>query len=414
MGRAGRTGQRLLLRIGVLLLAIAVLGWAVARSASGPGESAAEDVSASALPLPIGGDAEIERPDLLQLTGTSAGTAAGEPDGSPPVEIVVDPKGGGDTQTIADALAGAPAGAIIRLRHGIYKFGIELDKTVHLLGDSEQPEMVSVIVSDQPCLTSHAANASIRGISLRNEGAGRKPCVAVIAGRLQLDNVTIASGSGSALAISGNADVTGHGLIIRDSGEAGVSVRDGGRLVLDDSSVETSRSAGISLVNSGEVTLSNDRIVGSAGTGIVVADNSKARLIDNFVAGNAWSGIEVLRSSSAEVIGNVISGNREAGIYLSRDGGGQFSRNRVTESGLSGIVVDDSTGTFDDNQVQKNAENGVYVSRGGKASFIDNHITGNNGHGLAVEHGSLARVKNNEVSGNGRRPQVMGPVEHIR
>ncbi|QLH38788.1 MAG: right-handed parallel beta-helix repeat-containing protein [Defluviicoccus sp.] len=136
--------------------------------------------------------------------------------------------------------------------------------------------------------------------------------------------MTIASGSGSALAISGNADVTGHGLIIRDSGEAGVSVRDGGRLVLDDSSVETSRSAGISLVNSGEVTLSNDRIVGSAGTGIVVADNSKARLIDNFVAGNAWSGVEVLRSASAEVTGNVISGNREAGIYLSRDGGGHF------------------------------------------------------------------------------------------
>ncbi|QLH38787.1 MAG: hypothetical protein HWD60_07360 [Defluviicoccus sp.] len=127
-------GQRVLLRIGILLLAIAVLGWAVARSASGPGEPAAVDVSASALPLPIGGDSEIEHSDLLPPAGMSPGKATVEPGGSPPVEIVVDPRGRGDVQTIADALAGAPAGAIIRLRHGIYNFGIELDKNVHLLG----------------------------------------------------------------------------------------------------------------------------------------------------------------------------------------------------------------------------------------------------------------------------------------
>lgn len=324
-------------------------------------------------------------------------------------EIVVDASGDGDSRDIAAAIATAPPGATIQIRPGTYTSVLKLDKDVHLVGTPENPGQVTVSVSSHSCLLSSAADASVSGISLRNEGKEAGPCVVVSSGRLRLEDVEITSGSDVGLSVDAQGEVLGRAIRIVDTAQHGLVVRDGSRLILEASAVEGSGGDGAQIVKASEVEVRNSRVVGGKGVGIVVADGSQVRLIGNTVANNGRSGIEVLRTKGTLIADNAVSGNGEAGLFLNRDSDATALGNRFAENGLSGSIIMGSCGRFERNRLESNAEHGVYLTKGGGGVFSDNVISGNRGHGVAIEADSRAELSGNQILNN-KTPEVIGPA----
>ncbi|QNT70158.1 right-handed parallel beta-helix repeat-containing protein [Defluviicoccus vanus] len=324
-------------------------------------------------------------------------------------EIVVDASGNGDSRDIAAAIATAPPGAVIRIRPGSYKSVLTLDKDVHLVGTPENPGQVNVTVSSKSCLISRAADASVSGISLRNDGQEAGPCVVVSSGRLRLEDVEIMSGSAVGLSVDAQGEVLGRAIRIVDTAQHGLVIRDGGRLILEAAAIEGSGGVGAQIVRAGEVEVRDSRVVGGKGVGIVVADGSQVRLIGNTVANNGSSGIEVLRTRGTVIADNAVSGNREAGLFLNRKSDATALGNQFAENGLSGAIIMGSSGRFERNRLEGNAEHGVYLTKGGSGVFTDNVIDGNRGHGIAIEADSRAELRGNRILNN-KTPDVIGPA----
>ena len=369
-----RTGRRLL-RIGIVVALFVTMSLATWYTL-GPRQTERFGQGAAHAPRADQGAGTSLAPGInLLVIGKPKGTSE-TVTATGPREIVVDANGGGDSRDIAAAIATAPPGATIRIRPGAYTSALTLDKDVRLIGTPDNPGQVNVSVSDQSCLVSSAADASVSGMSLRNGGQQAGPCVVVPSGRLRLADVEITSASAAGLSVGAEGEVLGRALRIVDTAQHGLVVRDGGRLILEAAAIEGSGGAGAQIVKASDVQVRDSRVVGGKGVGIVVADGSQVRLIGNTVANNALSGIEVLRTKGTFIADNVVSGNGEAGLFLNRKSDATVLGNRFGDNGLSGAIVMGSSGRFERNRFEGNAEHGVYL-RGGCGVFTDNVIDGN-------------------------------------
>lgn len=398
--------------VAVIAIAVAGAGWLAMQPPGafdhrrGGDGAAAPSPGEPAAGLPESPRAAPEPPAAAPEPPAAAAAAAGQPQ-----EITLEPAPEGDARGLAEAIARAPAGATIRLRPGRYEGRLALARTVHLVGVAEDPSRVSIAAGREACLVATAADASVTGITLGNQGG--EACVQVANGALRLTDVDIAAAAGAGLLVTGGGAVSGRGVRIRGSGAQGIVVRDGGRLALDQGLVEGSGGPGAQLIRAGAVEIHGSRLIGGKGVGVLVADSAPVRLTGNRIADNAWSGIELIRSAGVVIADNTVSGNREAGLFISRDSDATVIGNRITGNGLSGIVVLKASGRLERNAIQGNLDHGVYLTQGGNGTLGGNTIVDNRGHGIAVDADSSASARGNTLSRN-RSPQITGPVVRIR
>ena len=117
---------------------------------------------------------------------------------------VVDAAGGGDHRTIADAIAAAAAGTLIKIRPGVYREGIELTKAVEVVGDG--PRFHRRRERHGDAVYMKTADATIRNVSLRcAAGRSGKKYYGVDAakGRIVLEDCDITSDSLACVAVHG-------------------------------------------------------------------------------------------------------------------------------------------------------------------------------------------------------------------
>ena len=127
---------------------------------------------------------------------------------------IVDPAGGGDTASIADAIARARDGATIAIRPGTYDERLEIERPVNLV--AAVPEDAPLIAPGEgPCVVATGTGGSISG--LRFAGAKAADPKTAAAPCLLLSN--------SSLHIQGNQITGGDGpaVLVRDGGAPAIA-----------------------------------------------------------------------------------------------------------------------------------------------------------------------------------------------
>jgi hypothetical protein len=322
---------------------------------------------------------------------------------------VVDPGGGGDALSIADAIARAGAGATIAIRPGTYDESLALERAVHLV--PAVPESAPLIAPNKgPCLVTTGAGGSISGLRFAgarpaDPAAAPAPCLVLLSSGLRLEGNRIAGGAGPAIvvrdggapAISGNAIESGDG--------PGIVVAAGAAPQITKNSITgVARSALI--VRGGAAPEIIDNTIANSG-GLVFAEGAGGTLRGNRISASTSSGIEIASGAAPSVVDNTIEQAGGAGVFVYDHGGGRLERNAIIGSRLSGVVITAGGKVeLSDNAIRESAEHGVLVVEGGRAVLKDNAITDNKGNGVVIDRDAEVEQTGNELRGNAE-PQLL-------
>ncbi|MBT5413535.1 MAG: protein kinase, partial [Rhodospirillaceae bacterium] len=322
-------------------------------------------------------------------------------------EWLVDAAGGGDTESIADALRDAKADAIVTVRPGTYRESVALVRPVSLIGAPDAPETVIVAPETGVCLASAVERGLISGIAFQGVAAPEAekaenppPCVVTSAGALRLDRTQIRGADGPALLITGEAAPTvTNSSLFGGAGSALVVDRGAGE-ILENEIVGGAGSA-VVLRAGADPLLRENRISGGDSAAVLATAGARGRIEMNTIQTPLGSGIEVRRGADSVVTGNRIEGAGEAGIFVHQRGRGTFSDNTVIASGFSGVVIGAGAApVMTTNVIEGNGEHGVLLLDGAAGRLERNVIRDNAGHGIASVTGALTEMADNEVEGN--------------
>src|SRR5690606_17338799 len=143
---------------------------------------------------------------------------------------VVDPAGGGDAATIADAIARAGAGATIAIRPGTYAESLTIERPVDLV--PAVPEAAPLIApTDGACVVASGAGGSISGLRFAGAeadgDAAAEPCLVLSSSGLRLENNRITGGDGPAILVRDGGAPTIAGNTIESGAGPGIVVAAG-------------------------------------------------------------------------------------------------------------------------------------------------------------------------------------------
>ena len=372
-------------------------------------------------PQPIAqGESGGERSQLgtgVDETAGAAPTAIVEPS-----TLVVAATGGGDHQTITEAVNAAIPGTLILVRPGIYEEGIVMSKPLEILGDGPLDKVV-VQAAGQDVLLHKTNMGRVSNLTLRQMGGGDWYGVDIPQGRLDLEDCDISSEGLPCVAIHGGADPRLRRNRIHDRKAGGVLVYDNGMGTLEDNDLSGNALAGVDIREGGNPTLRRNRIHDGKASGVLVHDNGMGTLEDNDISGNAFAGVAIrdggnptLRrnrihdgqhgvfvydNGMGTLEDNDISGNAFAGVAI-RDGGNPtLRRNRIHDGQQAGVFVhDNGMGTLEDNDIFGNANAGVVTHGGGNPTVLRNRINGNRLEAVRVTNGGGGRFEDNDLQDN--------------
>jgi nitrous oxidase accessory protein NosD len=349
---------------------------------------------------------------LLALSAGLAGAAwYGQPlyERYAKTDWIVDPGGGGDAPSIADALARAGAGATIAIRPGTYDESLTLDRGIHLVpAMPDEPPLIAP--SRGPCVTATAAAGSIKG--LRFAGAKAADPTAAPQACLLLAN--------TGLRLEGNRIVGGDGPAIL--------VRDGGAPTITGNTIESGAGPGIVVAAGAAPQIAQNTIAGVAGSALIVRSGAAPEIIENTlensggvvfaegaggtmrsnrISASTTSGIEIASGANPSIIDTTVERATGAGVFVYDHGGGRLERNFIIGSRLSGVVI--TAGgemQLTDNAIRESAEHGVVVDEGGRAVLEGNAIVDNRGNGIVIGWDAEVEQSGNELTGNAE-PQLL-------
>jgi parallel beta-helix repeat protein len=322
---------------------------------------------------------------------------------------VVDPEGGGDARTIADALSRAGDGATIAVRPGLYAETVVVDRPAHLTAAvAGEPPVIAP--EGGPCLIATARGASIAGFRLHAPAGGDPvappvPCLVIAGGTLSVTENRVSSASGPAILVRDGANPEIHENIIENSAGSGIVVTAGAGGVIGGNTISGAAGSGL-IVRGGAAPRITDNTIESSG-GVVFAEGAKGTFEGNRIVASRTSAIEVTTGADPAVVDNTIEGSAEAGIFVYDHGKGRYEGNTIVGSRLSGVVVaSGSVPRLTGNVIRDSGEHGILVIDRSGGVVDRNAVSNNHGHGIAVGESAEIELGENRLDGNAE-PQLL-------
>lgn len=294
-------------------------------------------------------------------------------------EWVVAQGGGGDVETIGEAIRLAGDDATILIRPGLYPETVILTRPQHLVA-AEGAEVV-IAPREGPCLVARGDGGTITGVAFKGatDPTGKPlglPCVVMSSGSTWLQDARISSPSGPAIVI-----------------------RDGARPLIQRTVVSNTPGTSVVVRSGAEPTILDSRFSDSGS--LVFSEGAKGTFQRNTIGTSRNSGLQIRTGADPRIINNAIEGSAEAGVFVYDSGRGRLENNRILGSGLSGVVIaDGGAPTLMANTISANGEHGVLVLGGSGGAIDRNVITQNNGSGLVLAADSDVELGTNQLEGN--------------
>lgn len=210
--------------------------------------------------------------------------------------LIVDKSGRGDTRTIADAVARAPANATIEIRPGEYRENVHLQRPVTLRGITGPGGVRPIIISSTGSAVLLVSGADVRLESLRFRATGgQHNAIYVFGGSLQAKDIEASS------APAADVTVTPYGTVF---------IREARKVVLEDMDINAhpASGSGLRLMDSKDVRLDNALIAfPQASNFAAVTANRSSLLVRNSKLVSAIA-LRAEESSSISVEYSVFSG----------------------------------------------------------------------------------------------------------
>lgn len=243
-------------------------------------------------------------------------------------------------------------------------------------------------VKDGSVLAEDCEFVSRRGsVAVRAWGGGRlalKNCrvedgVVVYASASGLLEGTTVTGTGhNAVALRMGSSVTLRSCVIEKAGGNGVWVTEGARPLIEQCTISDSGVSGIRVDDRADIVVRNTAVRGSKESALVVADNGIALVEDCLIKD---AGLEA--------------------VWAARGGTVVGRRVRMETPKRTGMLVEGSTGTFEDCEVIAPPQNGVAVGEAGHVTFVRGRIEGAGVVGANVLDGGNALLDGTVVTGSG-------------
>jgi nitrous oxidase accessory protein NosD len=322
---------------------------------------------------------------------------------------VVDPVGGGDALSIADAIARAGTGATIAIRPGTYAESLTIERPVRLVpAVPEAPPLIAP--GEGACVVATSDGGSISGlrfagVTAAEPEAASDPCLVLAGSSLRVEGNQIEGGAGPSILVrEGGAPVIAGNVIENGSGPGIVVTGGAAPRIAQNSFAKLARSALI--VRGGAAPAVIDNTFDDSGA-LVFAEGATGTVEGNRIGASAASGIEVTTGADPAVVDNTIERAGGAGVFVYDHGKGRFERNVIIGSRLSGIVVAaGANARLIDNAIRESVEHGVLIVEGGRAAIEGNVIADNEGNGIVIDWEGEAELEGNELSGNAE-PQLL-------
>jgi nitrous oxidase accessory protein NosD len=324
-------------------------------------------------------------------------------------EWIVDPAGGGDTTSIANAIARAGDGATIAIRPGTYDEGLTIERPVHLVpAVPETPPLIAP--SAGPCVIATAGGGAISGLRFAGAEAAdpetaAEPCLLLSNSSLRLEGNQITGGHGPAILIrdGGAPEIVGNA--IANGAGPGIVVAAGAAPRVTQNAIKGMAGSAL-VVRGGAAPAISDNTIEASGA-LVFAEGATGTLERNRISGSTASGIEVTSGAAPAVIDNTIEQAAGAGIFVYDHGRGRFERNVVVGSRLSGVVIAaGGDARLSESAIRASAEHGVLVVEGGRAVLEGNTVADNRGNGIVIGWEAEVEQNGNQLTGNAE-PQLL-------
>jgi len=238
--------------------------------------------------------------------------------------LLVSPDRPGAYPTLGEALAAAPAGAVVSVEAGEYAENLTLlDSDVTISAVDGASVVITVRDRYAPLISARGGSVALTGLTLRG---GDAPAVLASGGQLSMANCRVSAEYGPGVRAADRASVAiadctisgaQQGLIIEDAGgtvtdttvegvhDDGVVVRLGADPVLRNCTVTRCGHRGVYVYQSGRPTLEDCEISSTQGTGIAVAQRSAPVLRRCQVRGD----VTVDRACGGRIEGCTVSGS---------------------------------------------------------------------------------------------------------
>jgi parallel beta-helix repeat protein len=245
--------------------------------------------------------------------------------------IIVDQMHRGDFTTITDAVIAARPGTQIRIRPGLYREGIVLDKPLELVGEGNRDDVV-IAAKDTNVIRFITTAGRVTNLTLRQTDGGYF-AVDCTQGRLVLEDCDITTqgndgdGFHDGIGIHDGADPRIRRNRIHDGADGGINVYNQGQGLIENNEIFGNATPGIGISTRSSPIVRHNRIHDGKDVGIYVLNEGQGLIEDNEIFENATAGIAVAKGANPTVRRNTITRNRHRGIWITEMGGGIYEDN---------------------------------------------------------------------------------------
>ena len=345
-----------------------------------------------------------------------------------PGSLIVSAKGGGDYQTINEALRHAAPGARLLVRPGQYDESLVLDQLVEIVGDGRREDIV-LTSARASCVQILTAQATVRGLTLRGRAGGGGEgffAVDIPQGRLLLEDCDISSETLSCVGIHNPmADPVIRRCAIHSGADSGIYVFESAAGTIEDCDIHGNANVNVAVTQQSRPAIRACRIYGGRDAGIVVWAGGAGVVEDCDIYGNHSAGVGVSEEGEPTVRRCQIYHGENSGVFVHHGGRGLFEDcnifgNRaanvavalggdVTARGCrihngkaAGVLLsEDGRGRFVECEINGNADVGVAIHAGGVAIIHTCHVNKNWTVGVRVKADGAANVEGCDLTGNG-------------
>lgn len=285
--------------------------------------------------------------------------------------VVVAATGPANFRSIGEAVKAVTAGGTVRVKPGVYRESVTLDKAMTLQGDGNRDEIV-VEATLASCVRMATDRATVKGLSLRCLGKHEAKegevalvfhAAEVMKGHLQIEDCDITAEHTDGIGVL-DARAAVKGCRIRDCGLNGIVVGKNGQATVRDSQVVCNKANGIFVQEGGKLEVYGCELEGNdkngSDSGMGDARFEKCRIWRNKEFGLASSsrlsvtncsieansiGITAHGESDLNLVHSQVFGNRGDGLEV-KSGRFLLEESEFNDNGHYGISIQNGNGTI--------------------------------------------------------------------